>query len=43
MYIYAIYTYVEKGKQTKEIYFVLLMIYLLYLDFKICLHTKPFD
>ena len=33
MYIYAIYTYVEKGKQTKDIYFVLVMIYLLFIIF----------
>ena len=35
MYIHAIYTYVEKGKQTKDIYFVLLMIYLLFIIYYI--------
>ena len=33
MYIHAIYAYVEKGKQIKDIYFVLLMIYLLFIIF----------
>ena len=33
MYIHAIYAFVEKGKQIKDIYFVLLMIYLLFIIF----------